>query len=206
MTLITPTELARRCDITKMAAFKAIESGLIPFILQGKRKMIDLDDPAVIEYMRGDYRQRDAAKKNDSEPSQMLDKKQVKPKPASKSGPRKPAKSVQASELPTLDAHEMKRRSQFADMRKREIQVETLQKKRLPVEFIDGVYIRFMEEFYSHMERHAATYIRDVGKKILESGEITGAHIEEFTEYILRAMHENKIKIDKYIDEYEPRL
>ena len=72
MNLITPTELARLIEqqtgepFTRQAVHKAIAEGIIPFTLQGKKKLVDLDNQHVQGYIRDDNRQRKQAKKKDT--------------------------------------------------------------------------------------------------------------------------------------------
>jgi len=197
MTLITPTELARRCDITKMAAFKAIESGLIPFILQGKRKMIDLDDPAVIEYMRGDYRQRDAAKKNDT--SKLSEKKQGKIKI-----PSKLADEI-GTDIEGLSDFEIKQKIKLADMRIKEARANHAEKKLVATEFVQNYLFKYIENLNSNIERIAAVQLKEVGKSIIEEGEVKPVHITKFTNQVLEVIHLTKKNIIRELEKYEPK-
>ncbi len=230
MNLITPTELSRQMDISKQAVFKAIEEGLIPFTLSGKKKLIDLDNKSVQGYIRDNNRQREHAKKNDiqtvedlkkvivSEDRDIIDK-VIKKIPGIEKGlidaankivsekrERKPIDNNNTSEQTELDMHEMTRRSKFAEMRKKELQVLVMEKKYLPTEIVEDIYFTYLEKFNSAVERYASTYIKDTGKKILESGEVLPEHIESFTQKILETIHNNKKAVHKEKVKYEPHL
>lgn len=200
---ITPSELARICTengnpLTRQAVHKAMLSGIIPYSNRGGKKYIDLENPAIQEYIHGTNRQREQVKRTSE--------KHTKSAPPSKKPTGKPAKPGSASEMENLDPHEMNRRAKFAEMRKKELQVLVMEKKYLPVDFIDAVYIKHLENFHSLMERTAGTYIQDIGKKILESGEVLPEHIEKFTSLILEAIHNNKKQTRKFVNDYEPHL
>ena len=190
MELITPAELARRTGMTRQAAHKAVAEGLIPHTLQGKRKMIDFDDPAVIEYTQSDSWQRE-----------------VKPGSKSKDGQKKQPKIVNTSEDgEDLSPHEINRRTKIAEMRRKQMQVEILEKKFLPAEFIEDSYIRYLERLHSTLERSAGVFIQEVGSAILNSGEILPEHIERFTSLVLETIHNNKKAVKREVAKYEPRI
>lgn len=207
MSLISPTELSRRAGVSKQAVFDALDKGLIPFTLSGKKKKIDSEHTDVKSYITDNNRQREAVKKNDL-PPEKRDEKPVKTDTRSKLRDGKPGKQRGASEkldeYEGLDAHEIKKRKQYAEMRIKELDLEIGYKKFLPTEFIEDVYITYLEKFNSTVERFSATFIRDVGKKILESGEILPEHIEAFTNEILKLTHENKKQVWKKFKDYEP--
>ena len=205
MEFITPTELARRAGVSKQAVFKQLEKNNLPFKLQGKKKLIDADDPSVQIYI-ADNPGKQEKKKPLKPPSEKQPKKEPKLTTTSEKQPKKQPELTDPAKFEGLDAFEMKRRAQFADMRKRELQVLVLEKKYLPIEFIDGVYIRYIETLNSTIERLASTYITDVGKRILEAGEILPEHIEGFISHALEAIHNNKKTIQRYIKNYEPEI
>lgn len=212
MNFVTPTELARIITrergepFSKQAVFKALAEGLIPFQQSGKKKLVDLDNQSVQSYIRDDNRQREAVKKNETEKtwSEMTDKKQSK-KPNWSNVPIDKHDN-QGGSSDVLDMHEMKRRKAHADMRKKELEVLVMEKKYLPTDFIEDVYITYLEKFNSNVERFASTFIKDIGKKILDAGEILPEHIEAFTSKILETIHNNKKSVKKEITKYEPRL
>ena len=203
MNLVTPTELARIIEshtgepFTRQAVHKAINEGLIPFVLQGKKKLVDLDNPHVQGYIRDDNRQREQAKKKDT--SKLPEKKQGKVKI-----PSKLADEI-GGNLEELSDFEIKQRIKKAELRKKELQVLILEKKYLPVEFIEDVYITYLERFNTTVERLAGTYIKDIGKDILNTGEVQPKHIEAFTTKILEIIHNNKKAVAKEKLKYEPR-
>jgi hypothetical protein len=213
MKLITPTALAKLIidesgiALTKQATHKAIKDGLIPFVLQGKKKMVDLDDLNIQAYISAGNRQREAVKKNEKKkPSKLPANKQLKQPTASGKETDNRSKNIDTSKFENLDPFEMKRRAQFADMRKRELQVLVMEKKYLPIDFIDGVYIKYIETLNSTIERLSSTYINDIGKKILDVGEVLPEHIEKYLSLVLEAIHNNKKKVKQLVKNYEPKL
>ena len=203
MNLITPTELARLIEqqtgepFTRQAVHKAIDEGIIPFTLQGKKKLVDTDNPHVQGYIRDNNRQREQAKKNDT--SKLQNQKPSKPKIPSK------LQDEIGANIEELSDFEIKQRIKKAELRKKELQVLILEKKYLPTEFIEDVYITYLERFNTTVERLAGTYIKDIGKDILNTGEVQPKHIEAFTTKILEIIHNNKKAVAKEKLKYEPR-
>jgi len=203
MNLITPTELARIIEqqtgepFTRQAVHKAINEGLIPFVLQGGKKLVDLDNSHVQGYIRDNNRQREQAKKKDT--SKLQEKKLSKSKIPSK------LRDEISGNVEELSDFEIKQRIKKAELRKKELQVLILEKKYLPVEFIEDVYITYLERFNTTVERLAGTFIKDIGKDILDKGEVQPKHIEAFTTKILEVIHNNKKSVHKEKIKYEPR-
>lgn len=203
MNLITPTELARLIEsetgepFTRQAVHKAIDEGIIPFILSGKKKLVDTDNPHVQSYIRDNNRQREQAKKNDT--AKLQKQKPMKPKIPSK------LQDEIGGNIEELSDFEIKQRIKKAELRKKELQVLILEKKYLPTEFIEDVYITYLERFNTTVERLAGTYIKDIGKDILNTGEVQPKHIEAFTQKVLEITHANKKAVAKEKLKYEPR-
>ena len=203
MNLVTPTELARLIEsetgepFTRQAVHKAINEGLIPFVLQGKKKLVDLDNQHVQGYIRDDNRQREQAKKKDT--SKLQEKKLSKSKIPSK------LRDEISGNVEELSDFEIKQRIKKAELRKKELQVLILEKKYLPTDFIEDVYITYLERFNTTIERLAGTYIKDIGKDILDKGEVQPKHIEAFTTKILEVIHNNKKSVHREKIKYEPR-
>ena len=203
MNLITPTELARIIEqqtgepFTRQAVHKAIDEGLIPFTLQGKKKLVDLDNQHVQGYIRDDNRQREQAKKKDT--SKLQEQKLSKTKIQSK------LQDEIGGNIEELSDFEIKQRIKKAELRKKELQILILEKKYLPVEFVEDVYITYLERFNTTVERLAGTFIKDIGKDILDKGEVQPKHIEAFTTKILEVIHNNKKSVHKEKLKYEPR-
>jgi len=203
MNLISPTELARIIaqrtgePFTRQAVHKAISEGLIPFVLQGKKKLVDLDNPHVQGYIRDDNRQREQAKKKDT--SKLQEQKLSKTKIQSK------LQDEIGGNIEELSDFEIKQRIKKAELRKKELQILILEKKYLPVEFVEDVYITYLERFNTTVERLAGTFIKDIGKDILDKGEVQPKHIEAFTTKILEVIHNNKKAVHKEKVKYEPR-
>lgn len=203
MNLVTPTELARLIEsetgeqFTRQAVHKAIAEGTIPFTLQGKKKLVDLNNPHVQGYIRDNNRQRDQAKKNDT--SKLREQKPQKPKIPSK------LLDEIGGNIDDLSDFDIKQRIKKAELRKKELQVLILEKKYLPTDFIEDVYITYLERFNTTIERLAGTFIKDIGKDILDRGEVQPKHIEAFTTKILEVIHNNKKSVHKEKIKYEPR-
>ncbi len=203
MNLISQSEFARIIEketgepFTRQAVSLAIQEGLIPFTLQGKKKMVDIENKSVQSYIRENNRQREQAKKNDT--SKLQKQKPMKPKI-----PSKLADEI-GGNIEELSDFEIKQRIKKAELRKKELQVLILEKKYLPTDFIEDVYITYLERFNTTVERLAGTYIKDIGKDILNSGEVQPKHIESFTTKILEIIHNNKKAVHKEKIKYEPR-
>jgi hypothetical protein len=209
MKLVSPTELARIITattgeaFTRQAAHKAIGAGLIPFTLSGKKKLVDLDDPAVQVYVQHDNRQREAVKKNgvEPEPAKIPTKKPAKKKSPSKLPDRKQPEPPNLSEL---DPFTIKHRAMIADMRKKEAQAKILEKNYLPTDFIEHDIYRYTTKLNTIIERMASVYISEVGQKILEAGEVKPEHIETFIAMCLKAIDATRKKCMEEIRKYEP--
>ena len=258
MVLISPTELARRCNISKQAAFDAIAKGVIPFTLQGKKKLIDLDDPAIQLYITDNNRQREAVKKNDSTPlqelqsmiisedreaigkvakklpnlipvllesakkirSEKLEQNSEEVDSTSKQGKgnhnknnkrsekqnKKQEDNGNPSDIENFNPYIWNARKKIAETKIKEFQADAQNKDLAPMEVIDSIHFRYLERFNSNMERLASVYIGEVGKEILEAGEILPAHIEKFLSHILNAIHDNKLAVAKEFKKYDPKL
>jgi hypothetical protein len=206
MKLVSPTEVARIISahtgeaFTRQAVHKAIGEGLIPFVIQGNKKLIDLDAPGARAYITDNSRQREQAKKNDKNSGARSTLKD-----------RKPAKNTGRSEhgpgnLLNEDPYVIKQRGMIADMRIKELKAAALEKRLIPVEFIDGCYFRYMEQLHSTIERSAGVFISEVGASIIEDGEVTPAHIERFKKLVYESIHNNKLAVAKELEKYEPQL
>ena len=203
MNLVSPTEFARIIEnetgepFTRQAVHKAMKEGIIPFTFQEKKKLVDIDNPHVKAYIRDNNRQREQAKKNDT--SKLSEKKQGKIKI-----PSKLADEIGA-DIEGLSDFDIKQRIKKAELRKKELQVLILEKKYLPTDFIEDVYITYLERFNTTIERLAGTFIKDIGKDILDKGEVQPKHIEAFTQKVLEITHTNKKAVAKEKLKYEPR-
>jgi hypothetical protein len=217
LTIITPTEFARQCGITKQAVFKSLDAGLIPFIERGKKKLIDTDNPDVLTYARSTSYQREDAKKNDSgtsEKSEQImtksnntsdkrDKKLSDPRDVSGKPPRnnEPATGNDEDTKFMIDL-----RTKRAKMKQAELTADALEKKLLPTDFVEFQVFRYLEKLNSNIERTASVYVTDMGKQILSDGEVLPKHIEKFTADCLALIDDTKKAIKKEIKKYEPKL
>jgi hypothetical protein len=223
MNLISPTELARQIGISKQAVFKSLAEGVIPFELKGKRKFVDLDDQDVKAYIKISSRQREVAKKKEEKPSKKItkskksskksSKKIAKSKSPSKKSPKKISKSKDKSkkseneiDFDEMSSFNIKQQTQIAEMRKKQIHVQILEKNFLPREFIEDGLFRYIERLNSNIERSAALFIKEVGQKILDDKEVTPKHIDKFTSMVLGLIDNTKKNIIKAIKKYEPKL
>jgi len=230
MNLISPTELARQIGISKQAVFKSLAEGVIPFELKGKRKFVDLDSQDVKAYIKISSRQREAAKKKEEKSakkitkskksSKKLSKKITKSKSPSKKSAKELSKNKSKSEkLPKaeeisdlikkefgLSLFDINVQTKIAEMQKKQIHVEILEKNYLPREFIEDGLFRYIERLNSNIERSAALFIKEVGQKILDDKEVTPKHIDKFTSMVLGLIDNTKKNIIKAIKKYEPKL
>jgi len=247
MKKINQSRLAALAGVTRQAVSLAIDEGIIPFVMDGRTRAVDLDDPEVKEYIAMTNTSRenrsnkkleelksmivpeeraaidrlakhspkvvtvllDAAKKVRSEkrepkppkpatPSKLPAKKS--PKPVSASGPAGP-------QVPSdIDAHEIRRRAQYADMLKKEAQAAILEKRALPRDYVEEWLFKYLEKLNSTVERTASVSLDEIGGRILEAGRVLPEHSMEFTNLILQAIHNTKKAIVKSIKDYEPRL
>lgn len=204
MNLVNQSELARIIEkktgesFSSQAVNTAITEGRLNCVLEGKKRLVDIDDKLTKLYIRTVNRQRGQAKKTNEYIKYLNESSEKDDQKSKKRGDR--------SEIDDLDPMEMRRRAQYADMRRRELQVLVMEKKYLPIEFIDGVYIKYIESLNSTVERLASTYITDVGKKILEAGEILPEHIEKFCSFVLEAISNNKKTVKRMLKDYEPHI
>lgn len=236
MNLITQIKFAEQTGISRQGISKALKNGLLPYVENGNKKMIDLNDPAVKSYIKNSSNQREVYKKDSkSELEELLsyihpsehdvikkiheeNPKLIKPllltakgeleKKSEVKQPKKPKTKEPAevgqSETDDFSPHEINRQTKIADMRKKQMQVEILEKKYLPANFIEYCYIRYIERLHSTLERSAGVYIQEVGNAILNAGEILPEHIEKFTSLVLEAIHNNKKAVKREVDKYEP--
>ena len=212
--IITPTEFARKCGISKQAIFKALDAGIIPFSSSGKKKLIDTDHPDIIAYAQSTSRQREDAKKNDAPERQIASKKQErkmsKQNNRSDIHDRKQQKLQNRSDIPANNGEETKYEIDFrtkkAKMREAELKADALEKKLLPTDFVQDHLFRYIEKLNSNIERTASVYVTDMGKQILSDGEVLPKHIEKFTGDCLALIDDTKKAIVKAIKKYEPKL
>lgn len=184
--LITQIKFAEQTGITRQGISKALKNGLLPYVENGNKKMIDLNDPAVKSYIKNSSNQREVYK-NQSEVKQ----------------PKKP-KIVDTSEDGLVSMHDIVRRDKIAQMKLREAKAAAAEKVLLPTVFIEDGLFRFIERLASNIERSSSVYIQEVGAQILNAGEILPEHIETFVNAMLKLTHDTKRKIEKEIKEFEP--
>lgn len=204
MNLISPTELARIIEnqtgepFTRQAVHKAIDEGLIPFTLQGKKKMVDTDNPHVQSYIRDNNRQREQAKKNDTSklPKQKPDKIKIPSKLQDEIG----------TNIEELSDFEIKQKIKLADMRIKEARANHAEKKLVATEFVQTYLFKYIENLNSNIERIAAVQLKEVGKSIIEEGEVKSVHITKFTNQVLEVIDTTKKNIIKELEKYEPKI
>lgn len=243
MNLISPTELARIIEqqtgepFTRQAVHKAIDEGLIPFTLQGKKKLVDTDDPNVQSYIRDSNRQREQAKKNDirtvedlkniivpeergaidevlkkmpqlekaliDSANKILSEKK-KQKPSKPKIPSKLADEI-GTDIEGLSDFDIKQKIKLADMRIKEARANHAEKKLVATEFVQNYLFKYIENLNSNIERIAAVQLKEVGKSIIEEGEVKPAHITKFTNQVLEVIHLTKKNIIRELEKYEPK-
>ena len=216
MNLVSPTEFSRNMGISKQAVFQALMDGLLPFVKKGKRKYIDIDDEGVQGYIKNNSRQREAGKIRSEKwdgkhiKNENASNKQVSKKGKLKTKSKKPDKKIRKLSVLTdfeeLSVHEINKRTKFAEMQKKQIQVEILEKNYLPRDFIEDGLFRYIEKLNSNIERSSAIFIREVGQMVLDSKEVTPKHIDKFTSLMLGLIYTTKKQIEKAIKKYEPQL
>jgi hypothetical protein len=214
MNSISQAELARRAGVRRQAISQVISSGAIPYILEGKKKKINPEDPAVKYYISNSPRQREAASENRIEKPAKIETLSEKPeenKPEIKEPSENQDKKDDVPEIPSEIMQiikdtvlGIKLRTIRAEMKKKELIAAAMEKKLLPRHFIENVIFRYIERLGSNIERASGVNIEKIGQKILEAGEVTPAHIEEFTNMILKITHETKLSEIREIRKYDP--
>jgi acyl-CoA reductase-like NAD-dependent aldehyde dehydrogenase len=203
MNLVNPTELARIIEqqtgepFTRQAVHKAIAEGIIPFTLQGKKKLVDLDNQHVQGYIRDNNRQREQVKKNDT--AKLSEKKQGKVKI-----PSKLADEI-GTDIEGLSDFDIKQKIKLADMRIKEARANHAEKKLVATEFVQNYLFKYIENLNSNIERIAAVQLKEVGKSIIEEGEVKPVHITKFTNQVLEVIHSTKKNIIRELEKYEPK-
>ena len=186
MNLITQIKFAEQIGISRQGISKALKNGLLPYVEQGNKKMIDLNNPSVKSYVKNSPGQREVYK-NTPEIKQT-----------------KQPKIVNTSEDGLVSMHDIVQRDKIAQMKLREAKAAAAEKILLPTVFIEDGLFRFIERLASNIERSSSVYIQEVGAQILNTGEILPEHIETFVNAMLKLTHDTKRKIEKEIKEFEP--
>ena len=81
-------------------------------------------------------------------------------------------------------------------------EMEVKKKKYLPTDFIENQLVSYIAKLNSNIERTAATSIKDMGKKILDAGEVNSAMITEWTNLFLTLCHNTKIQVLNELKNY----
>ena len=81
-------------------------------------------------------------------------------------------------------------------------EMEIKKKKYLPTDFIENQLVSYIAKLNSNIERTAATSIKDMGKKILDAGEVNSAMITEWTNLFLTLCHNTKIQVLNELKNY----
>jgi len=84
------------------------------------------------------------------------------------------------------------------------LEIARKNKELLPTQLVEDLYITYLERFNTTVERLAGTYIKDIGKDILDKGEVQPIHITRFINNILQITHNNKQTVQKLFSEYTP--
>jgi len=84
------------------------------------------------------------------------------------------------------------------------LEIAKKNKELLPTQLVEDLYITYLERFNTTVERLAGTYIRDIGKDILEAGEVQPIHITRFINNVLEITHNNKQTVQKLFTQYTP--
>lgn len=92
-----------------------------------------------------------------------------------------------------------------ADAELAKMRVEYAKKKLLSTDFVEEKLITYIEKLNSNIERTAATSIKDMGKKILDAGEVNSAMITEWTNLFLTLCHNTKIQMIEEIKNFNPQ-
>ena len=159
--------------------------------------MVDADNPHVQSYIRDNNRQREQAKKNDTSEKQ-------KQRPTKPKIPSKLADEI-GGNIEELSDFEIKQKIKLADMRIKEARSNHAEKKLVATEFVQTYLFKYIENPNSNIERIAAVQLKEVGKSIIEEGEVKSVHITKFTNQVLEVIDSTKKNIIKELEKYEPK-
>ena len=196
---ITQSEFARLIGLSRQGVGLALKEGLIPFELDGKKKVIDINNPDVKVYIKSQSRQREAVKKK---PTTTTAK---GTSPAKKTAAKKPVKKTASEEdLSELSPNELHKQIKITELKRKNLEYEIKQKKFLPTDFIQDGLFTYIEKLNSTMERSASVFINEIGQQILAEQEVTPKHIDSFVTLVLQAIDDTKKSILKQIKKYDP--
>jgi len=210
MAKLTTTQLADLIGITKQAVSKAAREGIIsPCEKKGKVVYYDTEDHDVKFYIETNP-QSGPREKPSKKPVKKPVKKSAKKKSTSKKVVKKTTKNNgnedKHENIDELSAAEINRRAKLADMKKKEMQAEILQKKYIDTEFAQLVVFKYIEKLNSTIERTAGVWIEDAVNAGIESGQCTPKIKEGFINLCLEAADTTKKNLIKSIKKYEPKL
>ena len=90
-------------------------------------------------------------------------------------------------------------------MRIKEARANHAEKKLVATEFVQTYLFKYIENLNSNIERIAAVQLKEVGKSIIEEGEVKPVHITKFTNQVLEVIHLTKKNIIRELEKYEPK-
>lgn len=221
MTIISQSEFSRIVGISRQAIYKAITSGNLPYVADGKKKKIDIDDPAVQLYIKENSIQRERAQ-GKKKPSEKPAPKSTKPTKSSNTGQKNSTKSKSKSkvkdnkhkiiddpsDLQEIDtsAFDLNQREKLARTKLAELKLENGKKKNLPTDFIEDALFRHIEKLHSNVERYAGIKIKEVCMKAIEAGEVGPRHVEKMVNEMLTIIYNTTQAVKKEIKKYEPKI
>jgi len=206
MSLIKPTVFARQTNISKQAVFKAITNGNLPFQLVNNKKMIDTDDPGVINYRCNNSHQREVAKKP---PSEIEAKKIAKSKARSEFVDDLPPNlsltsgesSGNSQTIDGMTAFDLGLNKKYEDWKKVQLLNEKLRGRLLDRGMVYDYVFLYLDKINSNLERLAGAFLTDVGHKIIEAAGVDSGIREEWKSGVLEGIDNAKREVVKRLDE-----
>ena len=185
--LVTVSQLGELLNIKSQGIYSKIKSGQI---VRREDGFIDILEPVNLTYLK---------------------EKKINAKTVKIPSEGKPGKPITPREPGTIKTVNNKSRSELNEenliLKNEKLRLEIARKNKelLPTQLVEDLYITYLERFNTTIERLAGTFIKDIGKDILDRGEVQPKHIEAFTTKILEVIHNNKKSVHKEKIKYEPR-
>lgn len=184
--LVTVSQLAELLNIKSQGIYSKIKSGQI---IRRNDGYIDILEPVNLTYLK----ERGVNAKTVKIPSEG--------KPGKPITPREPGQIKTAN---NKSRSELNEENLILKNEKLRLEIARKNKELLPTQLVEDLYITYLERFNTTVERLAGTYIRDIGKDILEAGEVQPIHITRFINNVLEITHNNKQTVQKLFTQYTP--
>ncbi len=219
MKLVTKSEYARICGVSRQAIQDVIKREVIEIIGEGRKSKIDIESYKAIQYMKHSNSQR----KGTAEKLAIEIVKTNKPpnkkgnKPASDEIVKEQSESISIT-VPKNNGHgkdveeliKLAHRLEEAKTEKMEQQAigEKLKNARVRGELIDREQIYnnlflYLDKLHSNLERLADSYLSDVGGQIIDNKKVLPEHRTIWRNEIMSQIDDSKNVIVKHIKKVE---